>query len=88
MTLLFFNIGMGEVIFALLIALLLFGSKGFPNIARQLGQGIQQVRRASGELQQDIRNSADQVKEEVEKARPGDPASPDKKGRKDQRDES
>lgn len=84
MALLFFNIGMGEILFALLIALLIFGSKGFPNIARQMGQGIQQVRRASGELQQDIRNSADQVKEEVEKAKPDDPSK--KRSSKDRDD--
>ena len=73
MTLLFFNISAGEILFVLLIALLLFGAKGFPNMARQLGRGIQQIRRASGELQQDIRESADQVKDSIDRAKPRDP---------------
>jgi TatA/E family protein of Tat protein translocase len=73
MTLLFFNISAGEILFVLLIALLLFGAKGFPNMARRLGQGIQQVRRASGELQQDIRESADQVRDSIDQAKPRDP---------------
>lgn len=68
--LLFFNISGGELIFILLIALLLFGAKGFPNVARQLGRGIQEIKQASGEVQKDIRESADQVKEEIESVDP------------------
>ncbi len=69
MTLLFFNISGGEILFVLLVALLLFGAKGFPNIARQMGKGIQQVRKASGELQKDIRESTDQVKGSADQVR-------------------
>ncbi len=82
MMLLFFNISAGEILFVLLIALLLFGAKGFPNMARRLGQGIQQVRRASGELQQDIRESADQVKESLDQAKPEDTSSRSSKDKK------
>lgn len=68
--LLFFNISGGEVIFILLVALLLFGAKGFPNVARQLGRGIHEVKQASGQIQKDIRGSAEQVKEELDRADP------------------
>lgn len=67
--LIFFNISGGEIIFVLLVALLLFGAKGFPNIARQLGRGLQQVRRASGELQKDIRDSTEQVRGTADQVR-------------------
>lgn len=81
MLMLFFNISGGEVIFILLMALLLFGAKGFPNVARQMGKGIQQVRKASGELQKDIRESADKVREEVDAAAPReDNSRKEKKG--------
>lgn len=59
-----------EVIVILLVALLLFGAKGFPSFARQLGKGIQQVRNASGELQKDIRGSAERIQEEIDEADP------------------
>lgn len=87
MTLLFFNIGMGEVVFALLIALLLFGAKGFPSFARRMGKGIQEIRRTSGELQKDIKDSADQVRDEIEQAKPEDPRSSERNDEKDRRNE-
>jgi len=70
---LFLNLGTGEVILILFVILLLFGSKGLPNIARTLGKGINEFKRASETVQKDIlSNTAEishQVKREIEEVK-------------------
>ena len=39
------NIGMGELIVILLIALLLFGANRLPDIARSLGKAVQEFKK-------------------------------------------
>ena len=59
MTLLFLNsIGTGEVIFILLAVLMLFGAKSIPSLAKNLGRGIREVRTATDEIKRDLKNSA------------------------------
>lgn len=48
----------------LLVVLLFFGSDSIPGIARTLGRGLRQIRDATGELQEEIKKSADKVVEE------------------------
>jgi TatA/E family protein of Tat protein translocase len=51
---LLFDISGGEFIVILLFALLFFGSKGIPDLARTLGRTMRQVRDASNEVQREI----------------------------------
>jgi sec-independent protein translocase protein TatA len=55
-----FGAGFGEIGFILFIAFLLFGPKKLPEIARTLGKGMAELRRASNELksslEEEIRN--------------------------------
>lgn len=67
MTLLFFNMGGGEILVILLFVLLLFGSKRIPDIARNLGRGIRQFKDAAEDVQRDITNSVTDVKRQIEK---------------------
>lgn len=67
MTLLFFNMGGGEILVILLFVLLLFGSKRIPDIARNLGRGIRQFKDAAEDVQRDITNSITDVKRQIEK---------------------
>lgn len=64
--LLFFNISGGELVVIVLFALLFFGSKRIPGIARNMGKFIQKFREASYEIQRDIKESVDNVKEEAD----------------------
>lgn len=69
-------IGGGELFFVFLIALLFFGSKNIPDLARSIGKGIREVRNATESVKREIQDSANidddtlnQVKEEVEKGK-------------------
>ena len=48
--------GMGaqELLLILLVVLLLFGARRLPELARGLGQGVQQFRKALNEAQKDL----------------------------------
>lgn len=70
---LFLNLGMSEILLILFVILLLFGSKGLPNVARTLGKGINEFKRASETVEKDImRNTGEishQIKREIEEVK-------------------
>ena len=47
------QLGMGELIVIFLVVLLLFGANQIPKVARGLGQGLREFKRAAKELQED-----------------------------------
>jgi sec-independent protein translocase protein TatA len=47
-------IGTWEIIFTLFVVLLLFGGKRLPELARSLGQGIREFKKASSEISDEI----------------------------------
>jgi len=50
----------GQIIVILIFALLFFGAKKLPELARGLGQGIKEFKKASREMQDEIRNSSNE----------------------------
>jgi sec-independent protein translocase protein TatA len=56
------NIGGTEVFLILVVALLLFGAKNLPKIARGLGKSVEEFRRAAREVSREVM-TADQVDE-------------------------
>jgi TatA/E family protein of Tat protein translocase len=52
--LLFFDISAGELMVILLVAFLIFGPSKIPEIARKIGRGLSEVRRASDEIKREI----------------------------------
>ena len=64
--LLFFNLGGGEIFIILMIVLLLFGSKKIPELARGIGKGIRYFKDATNEVQSEIKDSMDQVKDDID----------------------
>jgi len=56
-----------ELVVAFLIAVLLFGSKKIPELARGLGKGIREFKNATSDIQEEIRKSASEVKDTIEK---------------------
>src|SRR5690242_20995898 len=53
-----FNLGGGEMILILALMMVLFGAKWLPHIARGLGEGFLEFRKATREVAQDIDKDA------------------------------
>ena len=53
-----------EIIFALLIALLLFGSKEIPKLARTFGKGMKEFKRATEDIKREFEESTPEVMED------------------------
>lgn len=66
--LLAFNLGWGEIVLILVVVLLLFGAKKLPELARGLGQGIKEFKKATKEVQDDLQRAL-----EEDPVRPPDP---------------
>lgn len=45
--------------------LLLFGSKGIPDFAKNLGRGMKEIRNASNEIKRDIQKSALEMRKDL-----------------------
>ena len=57
----FFNISTGELLLILLVAFLVFGPDRIPAIARKIGRGLNEIRRASDEIKREINREADKI---------------------------
>ena len=60
------NLGMPEMIFLVVIALLLFGPKKLPEIGRQIGKAMGEFKRASQEFQSQLNEEVRQLEIESE----------------------
>lgn len=63
--LLIFGVEAQEMIVIFLVILLLFGPKAIPSLARSLGKAIRIVKETTQDLQKDILNSDNPIKEEL-----------------------
>jgi sec-independent protein translocase protein TatA len=63
--------GGAEVLLILLVALLLFGAKSLPQIARNLGRTLEHLRRAANDVKDEVMKAAP-----AEDIRTGPPADP------------
>lgn len=76
-TLLFLNMGGGEVFVILLVVILFFGSNKIPELARGLGKGIREFKDATNGVQREIEESMKEVpKKTVPKVTPNPEAKP------------
>lgn len=71
-TLLFLDISSGEFILILVAVVLVFGPRKLPEIARQMGKGMNEVRRVTNELRREIREEANKVEKEIKPEASGD----------------
>ncbi len=56
-----FNLGGGEIILILAIALILFGGKKLPELARGLGQGIREFKKATENASDGMRHAIEET---------------------------
>lgn len=55
-----------EIVVVFLAVLLLFGAKSIPDMARMLGKGMREFRKATDEIQREFNNSTSDIKREIE----------------------
>ncbi|MCK4579241.1 MAG: twin-arginine translocase TatA/TatE family subunit [Candidatus Marinimicrobia bacterium] len=61
------SLGFGEILVILFIVLLLFGAKRLPDLARGLGQGMREFKKATNEIQDEL-TSVTKMEEPPKKA--------------------
>ena len=61
MRLLFFDFGSGEILLIVLAAFIIFGPSKIPEIARNLGKFINDIKRASEDIKTEINKEADRI---------------------------
>lgn len=66
-------LGWPEIIGILVVVLILFGAKKLPELAKGLGQGIKEFKKASSDMQDELHRS---VQAEPQYAPPPKPAAP------------
>jgi TatA/E family protein of Tat protein translocase len=70
------NLGMPEMIFIFLLALVIFGPKKLPELGRQLGKALAEFKKASNEFKNQLEVEMMNIElEERAKAQPAQPAS-------------
>src|SRR3989442_7572801 len=56
-----FNLGGGEIILILALILILFGAKKLPELAKGLGQGIKEFKKATKEVTDEVSQAMDET---------------------------
>lgn len=56
----------GELVLVMLLALLFFGSKAIPDIARTLGKGMREFKKATNEIKREIESQTSDIKKDFE----------------------
>ena len=64
--LLFFDISGGELMVILLAAFIVFGPSRIPEIARKIGRGMNEIRRASDEIKREITKETRKIEKEMD----------------------
>lgn len=64
--LLFFDISGGELMLILLVAFIVFGPSKIPEIARKIGRGMNEIRRASDEIKREISKETRKVQNDLD----------------------
>ncbi|HWI59616.1 MAG TPA: twin-arginine translocase TatA/TatE family subunit [Bacillota bacterium] len=67
-----FNLGGGEIILILALVLILFGAKKLPELAKGLGTGIKEFKKATREVTEEVSNAV--VEEAPQRRLPANPA--------------
>ncbi len=70
------DLGLSEILFIFVLALLLFGPKKLPEIGRQVGKFLAEFRRAKNEFQSQLQEEMRQLEVEAAAAKPPVAAEP------------
>ncbi len=59
------NLGPWEIVLIILVVILIFGGKKLPELARGLGKGLKEFRKAKKEITDEVNTVTDDIKESV-----------------------
>ena len=59
-----FGLGWGEIVVIMLVILLLFGAKKLPELAKGLGKGIREFKKASSDISNELHHASYEEEEE------------------------
>ena len=66
----FENIGIGEIVLIMVFIIVFFGAKKIPEIAKGLGAGIREFRKAARDIQEEVQNNSKQIDDKETKQQP------------------
>ena len=69
-----FNLGGGEIILILALVLILFGAKKLPELAKGLGTGIKEFKKATREVTEEVSSAMDETPTPAKRLAPAPPA--------------
>ena len=55
-----------EIVVVMLLALLFFGSKAIPDIAKTLGKGMREFKKATNEIKREINEHTSDIKKDID----------------------
>lgn len=59
----------GEIVLIMLVALLFFGSKAIPDIAKTLGKGVREFKKATNEIKRELEENTSDIKRDIREMR-------------------
>jgi sec-independent protein translocase protein TatA len=62
----FLFISGGEIVLVMLLALLFFGSKAIPDIAKTLGKGMREFKKATNEIKRELNEHTSDIKKDFD----------------------
>jgi len=65
MSIFLFGVSMGEILVIFLVALMLFGSKKIPELARSLGKGMNEFKKATDDIKKEFQENTSEISTEI-----------------------
>ena len=63
------SLGPWEIVLVVLVIIILFGGEKIPELARRLGQGLQEFRKTTKDLKDEVNSAAEDVKSAVDETK-------------------
>jgi len=59
----------GEIVLVMMLALLFFGAKAIPDIAKTLGKGMREFKKATNEIKREMNDYTSDIKKDIDEVK-------------------
>ncbi len=59
----------GEIVLVMMLALLFFGAKAIPDIAKTLGKGMREFKKATNEIKREMNDYTSEIKKDIDEVK-------------------